>query len=100
MEREAVDFKLRGSVRRGVSHRATVKVADGTEFLVLVTNLSYTGCQLLAETSFEVGETLILTVPGRGSMSAQVRWTAGDAAGLRFLLGDSAAEDRRVRIGV
>jgi hypothetical protein len=100
MEREAIDWKARASARRGVSHKATVKTGDGREFLVLVTNLSYNGCHMLSETSFDIGEAVILTLPGRGSLSAQVRWTAGDCAGLQFLLGDSTAEERRVRIGV
>lgn len=100
MERETIDWKPRASVRRGVSHKARVKTGDGRDFLVLVTNLSYNGCHMLSETSFDIGEPVVLTLPGRGSLSAQVRWIAGDCAGLQFLLGDSAIEDRRVRIGV
>ena len=100
MEREPIDWKSRVAPRRGVSHTATLQIADGRRFRALVTNLSYTGCQLLSEHSLVVGETVSLMLPGRGSMDAQVRWTAGDCSGLQFLLGQSTAEDRRARIGV
>jgi hypothetical protein len=73
---------------------------DGREFVVLVTNLSYSGCQVLAERQLTVGETVAVSLAGRGSLDAQVRWTAADCAGLEFLLGKSPAEERRVRIGV
>ena len=100
MERETVDWKSRQNVRNGVSFRGSVKASEGRAAAALITNISYSGCQLLAETSLVVGETVILTIPGRGSMEAQVRWTAGDSAGLEFLLGHSHAEQRRARIGV
>ncbi len=100
MEREPIDWKARASTRRGVSHRARISLADGRDILALVTNLSYNGCHLLSEGSLDVGETLVVNLAGRGSLSAQVRWIAGDCAGLQFLLGDSSVEDRRARIGV
>ena len=100
MQREPIDWKTRASQRRGVSHKARVKGADGREFHALVTNLSYNGCHMLSEGSLEVGESLVVDLAGRGSLPAQVRWIAGDCAGLQFLLGDSSVEDRRARIGV
>lgn len=100
MEREIIDWKARESSRRGVSHRGSVKLPNGQIFPVLVTNLSYSGCQLLAEGELVVGETVSLTLAGRGTQDAQVRWTAGDCAGLQFLLGQSNVEERRARIGV
>ena len=100
VERETIDWKARESSRRGVSHRATIQLPDGQLLSALVTNLSYSGCQLLAEGALVVGETISLTLPGRGTQDAQVRWTAGDCAGLQFLLGQSFAEGRRARIGV
>jgi hypothetical protein len=74
-------------------------LGDGREVRALVTNLSYEGCQLLAEAELCVGETLVLTLADRGSVQAQVRWTAGDKAGIKFLSDDSS-ELRRARIGV
>jgi hypothetical protein len=47
-----------------------------------------------------VGETLVLILPGRGSIDAQVRWIADERAGVRFLTGTSPSEQRRARIGV
>ena len=100
VEREPIDWKVRQGGRNGVSFRGSVKGHDGRVVAALITNISYSGCQLLAETRLVVGETIQLSVPGRGSMEAQVRWTAGDSAGLQFLLGTSQAEGRRARIGV
>ena len=100
MQREPIDWKARASQRRGVSHKARVKAADGGEFQALVTNLSYDGCHLLSEGRLDVGESLVVSLAGRGSLPAQVRWIAGDCAGLQFLLGDSSVDDRRARIGV
>jgi hypothetical protein len=98
MDREPIDWSAR-SPRRPTAHSATVVLGDGREVRALVTNLSYDGCQLLAEAELCVGETLVLTLPERGSTEAQVRWTAGDKAGIKFLTEDSA-EKRRARIGV
>ena len=95
-----IDWKARQAVRNGVSFRGSVKAPAGHEAAALITNISYCGCQVLAETRLVVGETILLSIPGRGSMEAQVRWTAGDSAGLQFLLGKSPAEERRARIGV
>ena len=100
MEREPIDWKARQGARNGVSFRGSVRAPGGRQVAALITNISYSGCQLLAETRLVVGETVLLSIQGRGSMEAQVRWTAGDSAGLQFLLGKSLAEERRARIGV
>jgi hypothetical protein len=99
MEREVADWNMRSS-RRAVSHGATARLADGQSIRVLVTDLSYEGCQILAETEFSVGDTIVLVLQNRGSSEAQVRWTDGDRAGVQFLLGKSTLEQRRARIGV
>ena len=98
MDREQVDWSAR-SARRPTAHSAKVRLADGREVRALVTNLSYDGCQLLAEAELCVGETFVLTLSDRGSIEAQVRWTAGDRAGIKFL-SENSAEQRRARIGV
>jgi hypothetical protein len=100
VEREIIDWKARQGARNGVSFRGSVRSPGEREVAALITNISYSGCQLLAETRLVVGETVLLSISGRGSMEAQVRWTAGDSAGLQFLLGKSHAEERRARIGV
>jgi hypothetical protein len=98
MDREPMDWSAR-SPRRPTAHSATITLNDGREVRALVTNLSYEGCQLFAEAELCVGDTLGLTLPDRGSIQAQVRWTAGDKAGIKFLSDDSS-EQRRARIGV
>jgi hypothetical protein len=67
---------------------------------VLVSNISYQGCHLWSDHEFENGETLALTLPNYGDIDGQVRWVSGGSAGVRFLTGSSAKDDRRARIGV
>lgn len=99
MDREPVDWSSR-SPRRPTAHQATICLDNGRQVRALVTNLSYDGCQVLAEAELTVGETLILILSDRGSIEAQVRWTADDRAGIKFLTGNSPSEQRRARIGV
>ncbi len=100
MEREPVDWSARTSQRQRVSHVAAARFSDGREARVLVTDISYEGCRILAETEFAVGDTFTLVLPGRGSLSAQVRWTNADVVGARFITGQSTVDARRARIGV
>lgn len=76
-----------------------MRLGDGRDVRALVSSLSCDGCQLLAEARLSVGESLVLTLPDRGSFEAQVRWTAGDRAGIKFVTEDSP-ERRRAGIGV
>lgn len=99
MDREPADWSSR-SPRRPTAHQATICFGNGREVRALVTNLSYDGCQVIAEAELTVGETLVLVLADRGSIDAQVRWTAEDRAGIKFLTGNSASEQRRARIGV
>jgi hypothetical protein len=99
MYREPSDWSGRPA-RRPTTHHATICLGDGREARSLVTNLSYDGCQLVTEAVLSVGETLVLILPGRGSIDAQVRWIADERAGVRFLTGTSPSEQRRARIGV
>lgn len=100
MEREPIDWTPRLSSRRRASLVGMARRVDGPPFRILVTNLSYEGCEVVAEDSLIVGETLTLQIPGQGNIEAQVRWADYGKGGIRFLLGGSAAEDRRARIGV
>jgi hypothetical protein len=99
MDREPSDWSGRPG-RPPTTHNATNCLCDGSEARSLVTNLSYDGCQLVTEAVLSVGETLVLILPGRGSIDAQVRWIADERAGVRFLTGTSPSEQRRARIGV
>lgn len=98
MDRGPEDRSARSPAGRA-NHAATVRLGDGREVTALVTNLSDDGCQLLAEADLSVGETLVVTLPDRDPIEAQVRWTAGDKAGIRFL-NEDPPEQRRARIGV
>ena len=99
MRQVAVDWVKR-SGRRSVSLIGTAELPSGTSTRVLLSDLSYEGCQLVAEEDIEVGEVLRLTIPDMGTMQAWVRWVADGKVGLRFALGGSATDDRRLRIGV
>jgi PilZ domain len=99
VEREIIDWSTR-TPRRRVSLRGVARWADGSSATVLVADLSYQGCRLWSDHDFECGETLALVLPTHGTIEAQVRWVAGGSAGVRFLTGDSAKEDRRARLGV
>ena len=67
---------------------------------MLVTNISYQGCLMWSDHPITYGESLTLSLPGYGRIEAQVRWEAQGSAGVRFLTGSSAVDDRRARIGV
>lgn len=99
MEREPIDWSPRPDRRRvgltGVGHWP-----DGSSAPVAVCNISYQGCQLWSDHPIVYGESLTLCLPGYGTIEGQVRWTEGGAAGVRFLTGSSARDDRRARIGV
>jgi PilZ domain len=99
VEREPIDWVPRAP-RRRVSLRGLARWEDGSSAPVLVSNISYRGCQLWTDHEIEYGETVTLTLPGYGRIEAHVRWVSGGAAGLRFLTKDSAVDDRRARVGV
>ena len=98
MDREQIDW-LNREGRRKASLTGIACREDGSRLRVVVTNLSYQGCHLFAEDPICQGETFDLTVPSMGAVKAQVRWSDGESAGVRFLVGESAAEQRRARLG-
>lgn len=73
----------RGS-RREVSLRAFALRSDGSSVDVTLVDLSYEGCLLATEANFDVGERLQLLVRRRGIVNAEVRWSEGGKAGVRF----------------
>jgi len=99
MKREVIDWKVR-PVRRKLALPGNATGPDGTSFRILLSDISYEGCHMLAEAELTTGEVIEVAIPGMGRMQAQVRWVAGDQVGVRFLLGKSPVEDRRARIGV
>ena len=98
MEREQIDW-LNREGRRKASLTGTACREDGSRIRIVVTNLSYRGCHLFSQDPMYQGETFDLTVPSMGAVKVQVRWSDGSSAGVRFLVGESAAEQRRARLG-
>jgi hypothetical protein len=98
MDRKSADWSTRGT-RRPVTLAAHAHWSDGSSAPVTVSNLSYDGCQLTSLHQFAQGETVALSLPGRGVIHAQIRWIRNRKAGVRFLTGDSR-DTRRARIGV
>ena len=98
MQREEADW-VRRPARRKVGLTAIAKTSSGAELRVYVSDISYEGCNLLTASKLEVGEPVEVLVHGLGKMNGQVRWVAGERAGITFLLG-SMFEQRRLRIGV
>jgi len=60
-------------------------LAEGVDADILVSDLSYEGCQVQSDHRFELGDRLELRIIGRGGIFAEVRWIADDRAGLRFV---------------
>jgi hypothetical protein len=99
VERETIDWLPR-SARKRVSLIGMAKIADERSVRVLVSNLSYQGCHVWSDHDFEPGEALTLYLPGYGDVTGQIRWQSAGRAGIRFLTGASAVDERRARLGV
>jgi hypothetical protein len=99
MERESIDWSAR-EYRRRVSLIGSASREDASSVRVLVTNISYAGCQLQSGQALTRGEMIQLHLPNMGEMSAQVRWVSDVKCGVRFLVGASAKDERRARLGV
>ena len=99
VQREHIDWKRR-QVRNKVSLTGTASRPDGRTFRVLVSNVSYEGCHLWTDHDLAIGDTINLTLAGRGELPAQVRWIKDGSIGVRFLTGNSPSDERRARIGV
>ena len=63
---------------------------------VVVSDLSYGGCQIHSADQFAPGETFELRVLKRGASHVEVCWVREDRAGTRFLGGDPQPEQSGV----
>ena len=70
--------------RRQVALRGFA-LADGVDADIIVSDLSYEGCQIRSAQAFAVGDKLDLRIIGRGGVKGVVRWVADDRAGIRFV---------------
>jgi hypothetical protein len=57
---------------------------DGSSIEILLLDLSYEGCGIETASELVPGESLRLSVLGRGAIAATVCWSAGGRAGLVF----------------
>lgn len=99
IQRDQTDWSPR-SARRPARLIGLIRCSNVASATVLVSNLSYSGCQVWSDYEFVQGETVELVLPGRGEIQAQVRWLDGPKAGLKFLTDDLLADARRARLGV
>jgi len=70
--------------RRSVSMRGVLIRDGGVSHVINIVDLNYGGCGIESPVELEVGESLRMSVMGRGSIAAQVRWYKGGKAGLVF----------------
>jgi hypothetical protein len=76
-------FELRAE-RRPVNLRAFA-LSPTRDSDVVVADLSYSGCQIRSEDSFEAGEVVELRIMKRGAIEAEIRWSAKGRAGACFI---------------
>jgi hypothetical protein len=70
--------------RRPVNLRAFV-LSDTRDCDAMVSDLSYSGCQIESDARFEAGEQFELRVVKLGAIPAEVRWSKKGRAGAQFL---------------
>ena len=70
--------------RRAVSMRAVLIRDGGVSHVINIVDLNYGGCGIEAPVELKVGESVRMSVMGRGSIAAQVRWYKAGKAGLVF----------------
>jgi hypothetical protein len=99
MERDSTDWIQRGR-RQSARLTARAQMPDGTKHTVVMTEMSYEGCKLSSNRPFTKGQSVVLSVPGRGEVVAQIRWIKDGIAGARFVTGDSVRDSRRARLGI
>lgn len=70
--------------RRQVRLRAYIARAGGQTFEVVILDLSYEGCGIETPVELRPGEAVKLSVIGRGSIGAHVRWYCDGKGGITF----------------
>jgi hypothetical protein len=70
--------------RRSVSLHGFA-LGPGRDSDISVSDLSYGGCQIQSGDQFSEGEVVELRIIKRGAAAAEIRWTEGCRAGVRFL---------------
>jgi hypothetical protein len=76
-------IRFRESDRRAVNFRGFA-LGEGVDADVVLSNLSYCGCGLVSAQPLERGKQIELRIVRKGTVSAEVRWSEGHEAGVRF----------------
>ena len=77
----AVQIDDRAIPRDEVHYRARAVGPDGKPLSLLIVNMSALGLMARADTSYEVGDKLSVTLPVVGMITAEIRWTLGGRLG-------------------
>jgi PilZ domain len=85
------DAEGRRRERRSVALSAIVTLQDGIQHPVDITNINYGGCGIVIPVELKPDEIVKLSIPGRGSILAEVKWCSDGRAGLQFEPADKAA---------
>jgi hypothetical protein len=85
----------RRSERRAVTMAGHVLREGGVTVTIELTDLNYGGCGIRTPVELAIGEAVRLSVLGRGSIAAEVRWCEDDRAGLVF---ESLPEEAKKQI--
>ena len=90
--------------RRSVSLKGYIIRSGGLSHPIELVDLNYGGCGISTATELRPGEVVKLTVLGRGSIPAEIRWFNDGCAGLDFTMsikaGRKQAPRRTVRVPV
>jgi PilZ domain len=95
MERLELRSFVRRDDRRAVALRGFA-LSETRDSDVVVSDLSYGGCQIRSVDSFQAGETFELRILKCGASPVEVCWVRDNRAGARFLGSDAPAEQSGV----
>ena len=84
--------------RRAADLPARLMRGTGTVIPVTICDLSYNGCGIRSTEALICGETMPLSVEGRGTILVKVRWCDGLFAGLEFEPDAKLAKDEPERV--
>jgi hypothetical protein len=77
--------------RRPIAADALVRRADGTELCVKIADLSDEGCRIESDAEvLAIGEWIEILISSTSRMKAQVRWSLGTSAGIKFEVRDES----------
>lgn len=71
-------------LRSGMDLPAFAYRKDDVRLPVVITDLSYDGCQICVQDQLTEGEAVVLIHSNLGEVTAEVRWVSATKAGLRF----------------